>query len=268
MKLTLPVRFWRAVPSRNPDGHITETWDIDLARVCFVSMHAWNIGCPGGPPVPEEFWVDMGSPQNHDAGWEIIVNEVAPSLEAARAAGLTVVHVQPETIGDRYPERQPPRTDREHHAAATIPTQKPVSRGPISDHASQRAERVHGAGFGAWDGWKGLDFAETLRPIGSEPVVVADDQWDDWLRTRGIDTLIYVGFCTNLCILDAPGGMRRMAPRGYRCILLREATLGVEFPDTLAERTHTNVALRYIEAWVGYTASAPDFRAACSELAR
>ena len=59
-----------------------------------------------------------------------------------------------------------------------------------------------------------------------------------------------------------------MAPRGYRCVLLREATFGVEFPDTLADRTHTNVALRYVEAWVGYTASAADFRAGCADLAR
>lgn len=264
--LDLPVRFWSAVPSRNPVGHVEETWSIDPARVCFVSLHAWNIGCPGGPAVPEDYWVDMGSPQNHDAGWEVIESAVVPALGAARESGLTVVHVQPETIADKYPERQPPRTDREHHAASDIPVAVSRQRSPISNHASERAERVHGPGFGKWGGWKDLDFAEVLRPVGEEPVLVADDQWDDWLRERGIDTLVYVGFCTNLCILDAPGGMRRMAPRGYRCILLRDATLGVEFPDTLEDRTHTKVALRYIEAWVGYTASTADFVAACGGL--
>lgn len=260
MKLPLPVSFWRAVPSRNPDGHVPETQDIDLTRVCIVSMRAPNIGGPGGPggpPVPEEFWVDMGSPQNHAADWEVMVNKVAPSLEAARAAGLTVVHIQPETIDNKYPESQPPRTVRAHHDAATIPTQNPGSRGPISDHATHRTERVHGAGFGALDSWKVLDFAETMRPNRSESVLVADDQWYDWLRARGIDTLICVGFCTNQCILEAPGGLRCMAPRGYRCIFLREATLGVEFPDTLAERIYINVALRYIETWVGHTAAPP-----------
>lgn len=267
MGLTLPVRFWRAVPSRHPEGHVTEVWDLDPAKVCFVSLHAWNVGCPGGPAVPEEYWVDMGSPQNHDAGWEVIVAEVAPSLEAARKAKLPLVHVQPETIARLYPERQPPRTQTERHLAPQIPTQKTSARGPISDHYSQRAQRVHGEGFHDWPGWKDLDFAEPLKPIGEEPILVEDDQWDDWLRARGIDTLIYVGFCTNLCILDAPGGMRRMAPRGYRCVILREATLGVEFPDTLEARTHTEVALRFIEAWVGYTASAADFRRACEAIA-
>lgn len=266
MGLSLPVRYWRAVPSRNPVGHVTEAWDIDPAKVCFVSLHAWNVGCPGGPAVPEEFWVDMGSPQNHEVGWQVIVDEARPALDAARAAGLTVVHVQPENIADRYPERQPPRTDLERHEAKDPAAPKPA-RGPISDHASRRAEKVHGEGFGQWAGWKDLDFAAPMAPVGDEPILVADDQWDDWLRARGIDTLIYVGFCTNLCILDAPGGLRRMAPRGYRCILLREATFGVEFPDTLADRTHTNVALRYVEAWVGYTASNRDFLDACAGLA-
>lgn len=264
--LKLPVRFWRSVPSRIPVGHVEETWDIDLKRVCFVSLHAWNVGCPGGPDVPEDFWVDMGSPQNHDVGWQIIEEAIVPALDAARSSGLTVVHVQPETIADKYPERQPPRTDLEHHQAQEIPGLIRKSRPPISSHANDRAQRVHGEGFGNWDGWKDLDFALPLMPVGDEPILVADDQWDDWLRERGIDTLVYVGFCTNLCILDAPGGMRRMAPRGYRCILLRDATMGVEFPDTLEDRTHTKAALRYIETWVGYTASTSEFIAACAAL--
>ena len=134
-----------------------------------------------------------------------------------------------------------------------------VSAGPISDHYSRRANRVHGEGFNEWEGWKDLDFAEPLRPLENETVVVTTAQWDAWLREKGIDTLIYVGFCTNLCILDAPGGMRLMAPLGYRCIILREATLAVEFPDTLEQRLNTEVSLRFIEAWVGYTASNQDF---------
>ncbi len=117
----------------------------------------------------------------------------------------------------------------------------------------------------AWDGWQQLDFAEPLRPCPGEVVVTSTQQWDDWLRQLGIDTLIYVGFCTNLCILDAPGGMRQMAPLGYRCIILREATLAVEFPETLAERLHTQASLNFIEGWVGYTAGNRDFIAALAD---
>ncbi len=259
MRITLPARFYRAVPTSRPEGLVEEPWDLDVARTAFVSLHCWNVGCPGGPPVPEDYWVDMGSPENHEAGWQIIQEAILPCLEAARQVGMPVVHVQPERIGDRYKRLQPP-----------IPPQEPRSQGPawgwspISDHQARRANRVHGEGFNDWPGWADLDFAGPVKPLEGETVIVTTDQFDAWLRERHIDTLIYVGFCTNLCILDSPASMKPMAGRGYRCVLLREATMAVEFPETLADRVHTQTAIRYVECWVGYTASVGDFRKACA----
>jgi nicotinamidase-related amidase len=270
MQITLPTRFFRAVPSRKPDGYITEAWNLDLSKTAFVSLHAWNVGCPGGPPVPEAYWVDMGSPQNHEAAWEIITREIAPALAAARRIGMHIVHVQPESIGRKYPHLMPPISPERSavgSSSAEIPTPERRSRPPISDHYAWRASQVHGEGYMHWEGWKDLDFAEPLRPLPGEIIVISTEQWDDWLRKKGIDTLIYAGFATNLCILDAPGGMRQMAPLGYRCIILREATLAVEFPETLAQRLQTQATLRHIEAWVGYTAGCQDFLRACASAA-
>lgn len=254
----LPVRFWQAVPTGDPVGHVTDIFDLDPSRTAFVSLHCWNVGCPGGPPVPQEYWVDMGSPRNHVVAWQIICDEIVPALAAARRAGLPVMHVQTTIIGDKYPHLQPPMPDK-------VPLASP-RRPPISDHASVRANRVHGKGFSDWEGWQRLDFAEPTRPLAGETVVVSTDQWDDHLRARGIDTLIYAGFATNLCILDAPGGMRLMCQLGYRCVILREATLAVEFPDTLESRRQTEATLRHIEGWVGYTASRADFTSACEAV--
>src|SRR5579863_10067140 len=143
MQITLPVRFYRAVPTSDPQGYVTEDRDLDLAKTAFVSLHCWNVGCPGGPPVPEDYWVDMGSPQNHAVGWGVITEEIVPALAAARRIGMPVVHVQPESIGDRYPQLQPPRPAR-----STI---SPARPGPISDHNSRRATRVHGEGYMEWE---------------------------------------------------------------------------------------------------------------------
>jgi len=175
---------------------------------------------------------------------------------------MPLVHVQPESIGAKYTHLQPPLPERPRTQAADIPSPAP-RRGPMSDHNARRASRVHGEGYMEWEGWKHLDFAAPARPLDGETLVVTTEQWDDWLRGRGIDTLIYVGFCTNLCILDAPGGMRLMCALGYRCVILREATLAVEFPETLEQRLQTEASLRHIEAWVGYTASSRDFLRAC-----
>jgi nicotinamidase-related amidase len=257
--IELPVRFWQATPTSNPVGHVEEVWKVDLAHTAFVSLHNWNIGSPDGSPSPEEFWVGIGSPQNNEMGGQVVCEEVYPCLQKARALGMEVVHVQSPLVGKKYPERMPPLDAGTH--TPDIPERAARSRTlpPVSNHAAERAERVHGPGYNAWSGWEALDFPTPVKPVGDEAVVIETDQFDLWLRERGITTLLYVGFCTNLCILDSPGAMKAMAARGYRCVLFREATIAVEFPDTVVDMTHTNVALRYIEAWVGYTASTRDF---------
>ena len=78
--------------------------------------------------------------------------------------------------------------------------------------------------------------------------------------------LIYTGFATNLCILDSPAVMKEMQRYGYRCLLLRDCTLAVEFPDTLEDLTHTRVAIRAIEKWVGATVALADFLASCMAI--
>lgn len=253
MKINLPVRFYRAVPTSRPAGLVEETWVLDVEKTAFIELHCWNIGSPGGIPVPEDFWVFEGSPRNHMHMSRVLCEEIAPSLEAARAAGMPVVHVQGESIAARYPHLQP---------AMPEPAGQAPCRGPISDHFVRRQERVHGEGYREWHEWLKLNIAEQVKPVPGDVVVVTTEQFDDWLRSRGIDTLLYTGFSTNLCILDSPAAIKSMALLGYRCVILREATTAVEFPDTLESRSHTLNAIRYIEAWYGYSASTRDLRGA------
>ena len=220
MHITLPLRFYRAVPSRTPEGLITERWNLDLAKTAFVSLHAWNVGCPGGPPVPEAYWVDMGSPQNHEVGWCIITEEIVPALAAARKSGMTVVHVQSETIGKKYPHLMPPMPGERLAAGgqrpdAKIPTLNERHRGPISDHYSRRASRVHGEGYMDWEGWKDLDFAEPLRPLPTEAVFISTEQWDDWLREghrhSDLSRVLHQPVHSGRSGRDAPDGSARVS---------------------------------------------------------
>ena len=54
-----------------------------------------------------------------------------------------------------------------------------------------------------------------------------------------------------------------MKNRGYNPILLRDATTGVEFPDTLDTLQATELAVREVEQQHGFTATNRDFLAAC-----
>jgi nicotinamidase-related amidase len=277
MKIELPVRHYRGVPASRPEGLATTTWTLDPARTALIELHCWNFGFPGAPPVPEEYWVFMGSTQNHDRMLGVVTQVIAPLLEAGRRAGIPIVHVQPESVARRYPELVPsagqaaslrPKAEGgrrtaesdESGSSALRPARQAGSlpHSPVSDDASRRSQRVHGEGYTQWEGWSSLDVAEPVRPRLGDTMIVTTQQFDDWLRERGITTLIYTGFATNLCILESPAAMKPMRGLGYRCIIVREATMAVEFPDTLETLTHTRAAVQYIEAWVGYSTGAGD----------
>ena len=50
-----------------------------------------------------------------------------------------------------------------------------------------------------------------------------------------------------------------MRGRGYNTILVRDATEGVEFPDTLKARWATELAVREVEQVHGFSTSTADF---------
>lgn len=259
MTLSLPVRFYSGAPAASPRGLLRETWELDPRRTALIELHCWNIGFPDGPAVPADYWVFMGSLQNHERMVPIVREIIAPLLDAGRRAGMPVVHVQSESIAARYPELEPPRPP-------APPSSGPGWR-PVTDDVLRRTERVHGPGYREWDGWAASDVASPVRPQPGDTMIATTDQFDAWLREKGIVTLLYTGFCTNLCILDSPAAMKAMRDRGYRCVLLREATLACEFPDTLDALAHTRAAIQYIEAWVGYTAAVGDLMQALRDLA-
>ena len=83
---------------------------------------------------------------------------------------------------------------------------------------------------------------------------------------RQIENLVYAGFAADMCILRAPAGIQDMFSLGYATHLMRDATLGVEFPDTMEERLATRWGVRFHEAHFGLTVNSRDFIRACEEL--
>src|SRR6266571_3344877 len=108
MTIELPVRYYSGAPATCPKGLMTVPWRLDLAHIALIELHCWNVGFPGAPPVPDDYWVFMGSTQNHERMVGIVTQVIAPVLDAGRRAGMPIVHVQPESIARRYAELQPP----------------------------------------------------------------------------------------------------------------------------------------------------------------
>ena len=147
-----------------------------------------------------------------------------------------------------------------------IPSRR--DRNAVGERTPQQQEmldRAHGPEYLVRSPLAQMKRAEIVSPVGDEPLFFYSDVLDDYLKARGIDTLIYTGFAADMCILNADGGAYPMLARGYRCILMRDATVGVETPHTFPERLATRYGIHLFEWKVGYSTTFAEFVRAIDE---
>ncbi len=250
--LRLAARYYRALPTDRP-GYEQVALTLPVEKTALVAMHCWNIGCPDGPAEDVRYCVGMGWPQaNREAG-RIMAEVIRPAMDLARANGMPVCHVETDWMDHQYP-----------HIASRR------SRTPATPHPRQREmlERAHGVDYMNRSPLARMRRAEVLSPVGEEPLVFYSDLLDAYLRERGVDTLIYMGFATDMCLLGAEGGARPMLARGYRCVVMRDATVGVETPETFPHRLATRYGLHLFEWSLGYGCTFAQFEEAVDEMNR
>ncbi len=255
--LSFPTRYYRTIPLDRM-GYETKPVALDPARTALVVLHCWNIGCPDGAPADPSYWVGMGSLEAVAEAERIMREAIRPALDAARRAGLSVCHVEAADIAARHPEAQ-------EDADPPVPA-GPGSPPVVPGWREQILARSHGADYHRNPPSHGKDRAAIVAPLPGEPYVYQTPQMDRALRRLGIENLVYTGFATDMCILRAPGGIEPIAPYGYRLFLVRDATLGVEFPDTIEEGLATRWGVRYFETHYGNTLLTADLLRACEAL--
>jgi nicotinamidase-related amidase len=261
--LRLLGRHWSTPDLRQAGWR--ETWyDLVPEETGFVALHLWNIGDPHGPAVPDRFFVGMGLPGNIEESARIAAEVIRPSMAASRDAGMAIFHVEPLIIARKYSSHRY-RLDDDDDAT-------PGSARGRSAHANPgwvaaRHARTHGPGYMEWDGWEQLRIMACCEAEPDDQVIVTGAQFDRVCRERGIKNLIYTGFATNVCILDAPAATKEMLSYGYRVFLIREGTLAVEYPETLADKLVTEVTLKFFERKVGDTIGFGAYVDACRRVA-
>jgi nicotinamidase-related amidase len=252
--LRLPGRYYRTLPI-DDTGYETEMLELAVEKTAFIAMHCWDIGCEGGPEVDPQYCVGMGFVENFAEAERIMVEVIRPAMDAARAARLTVCHVESPTIAAKHPEAQE-EIDAVGEAVA----------GPdevVEGWREGILARSHGRDYATLSPYARMDRAKVVAPLAGEIYAYQTGQLDRLLRRRGIENLIYTGFATDMCVLNAGGGIALMAPLGYRVFLMRDGTLGVELPDTFEQRIATRWATRYFECHYGDTITLADFIEAC-----
>ncbi len=257
--LNLRVRYYQDstppdIPCREENFIRREIpMSLPVNQTALVLVDMWNIHFI-------ESWIERAR--------EVTESVIVPALNAAREAGLAIVHAPS------------PEVARKYHQFAKL---KPPSPEPEPDWPPAEFRRRRGI-YAAYRGPRhqppgiechmrrigmdeNLDISPAIKVLDDDYVVATGQQLHELCKERGILHLIYVGFAANWCLLGRDYGMRAMARRGYNVILIREATTGVEFPDTLPRLLVTEMAVREVEQQLGFTVSLDDFIAACRRAA-
>jgi nicotinamidase-related amidase len=271
--LELPIRWFQiarlygpGMPASGREGYHQRILRKPAGRLGLVSVHCWNVGEPNGPyPIGTDAHCPGKAADWVPTAREIIRERIAPVMDAARRAGVTVFHLAQSTCARKYPQYREIAEDPELKPPSdTADFKRCVRPRPVEGQWSDE----YGEAFPGpvWETHEHeFDIAEPARPTDDEPVVTDGWQLNGLCRRRDIDTLLYVGFMADLCLINIPGGIREMSGKfGYRCVVLRDCTTAYEFEDTHEGRWMTRAAVRLIETGLGYSTTSDDFIAACT----
>jgi nicotinamidase-related amidase len=259
LNLPLPVQYFcdgtpPGVPCREENFERRELqFVLPVAQTALVLVDLWNVH-------HIDSWVERET--------TVMREVILPVIAGARPTGLTIVQApSPEVI------RNQERLQKRVHGGWTDPDQNrpaadwppPGFRSRVREYEPYRHPSYQPPDVRRF--WDTLDTQLDISPLvelqESDFVVATGEQLHALLREREILHIFYAGFATNWCIMGRDYGVAAMHGRGYNVILLRDATEGVEFPDTLEEGWATELAVREVEQKYGFTATSRDFLAAC-----
>ena len=216
---------------------------LPLEQTALVLVDIWNVHFI-------KSWIERAC--------KITREVILPILGAARQSPLAIIHAPSPPVAEQYdqlgglvsssatPKSIWPPTEFRHRSGEYTVFRGPRSQPPgIGAHWNPIADQ--------------LSISPLIDVLKEEYVIATGQQLHDLLARKGILHLIYVGFATNWCVVGRDYGIRAMSGRGYNIILLREATTGVEFPDTVDQLFTTESESREVEQQYGFNASKKEF---------
>jgi len=109
--------------------------------------------------------------------------------------------------------------------------------------------------------WKGINLGVDEFNI-SEAGIETSDEFSEYLKSKGIETLFYAGYATNLCLMFRDVGMLKMHDQGFDIVLLRDCTIGWESPRSLDGEWAKKVSIDMVENFIGKTITLDEFEKA------
>jgi ureidoacrylate peracid hydrolase len=232
--LVLPSRYYRY----QPPGAATETLELDTARTALLLVDVYGAGYDDDASDEGLAGIYEPNPVIRD----IIRDRIRPVKDAARDIHLPTIYLTNYLSpglneGNEWRNMSLRTCDVDVLQAWRPPT-------PILEHS------------------------KIIAPD-EQDVVVPKQMYSGFfetnlesvLRNRGVRDLVVVGFDSRICLGTT---VTDALYRNYRVVVLRDCVRTFEFPETQDGEWANFLAIRHIEANVGYTATAADFIEACA----
>jgi nicotinamidase-related amidase len=247
--ISLPTWYYRQFPSdirlgeeatKGVLGWARRPVDVPLDQMALVLMHFWDVGFPGGPEWSTECPEAPRRLAQEYVGRCVFqfTRTMPPILDAARKAGMTIVHV---ASSEEYAKKY-----RGYELACSEVDLDPAPDQPGAIHPESTdmptMDERFGPGFSSCVD-KPYDFPPGIAPEGDELVVVKTHQLNSILRHRQIWHLTYCGFAINWCLWHSPCGMVDMHRLGYTCGCIKQGVVAVESRESVAERRNHEYAM-------------------------
>ena len=230
-------------------GWDSEVRELDLDRTALVLMHLPDAGLtPDTQFGPDAQRPDLlGTVEWVPRTAAMITGPLPGLVEAARAAGLQVVHVQPNPAYQTGPCWE--RSVAEAGERPPDDTDKLESTGLLPAHQRDvfdLAPRPEGSPEHVWG------MPEVLMPQGDD--LVAGESWSlhRLMAKRGINHLIYCGWALNWCLWFSSGGMCDMSRKGYLCSAVRGGCVAIENRESADTEGNLQYALWKTAVMFGY----------------
>ena len=252
--MQLPARHYRlfnfeGVPNDEYHlGHEEATLPLPLEETALVLVDTWN-------DHPTEGWVQRAA--------QCMDVKIVPLLEAVRGTDITVIHAPSKHVAVYYPQWIRYASD-EDLDLVPLPSTRPEPDWPPVEFRNRT---------GKYRIFKHRQPEDLLRPTGiygpveplpHEYVVGTREQMHRLLAHQKILYLIYAGFASNMCLQDKPCAIKAMNNLGYICVVLADCGIAYESHDTVAEELQHKIAIRDIEAEMGWSSTLTEFLGAAS----
>jgi nicotinamidase-related amidase len=215
-------------------------WKIPLSQTALVLVDVWQ----------RHYIKDT-----QERAEVIINNNILPLLASLRKAGIRIIHApSPEVAvtSDNWVRIQT------KEQVFPTPDEWPPAEFLSSTGAYKPFAMPYEQGEEIRNKMAPLTFHPKVVPLAGEPVVATGEELHKYCKKNKILFLLYAGFNTNACIINRTYGTIRMRDRGYRIILVRDCTTGMESKETQPTLAQTRGTILNLEMFDCFTVVSED----------